>query len=188
MAQGGREQPSMEEILASIRRIISEDETAEGEGFRLSADERTEEEDDGLRSSAEQPREEEILDLTDRIERPGTEKVERGDASEPAGAAEALPEEPPAPAEEGKGDLLSSDAAAAAVAALSQAVQLGDAARAGAAPTAGSGSQTLDALVRQALTPLLKAWLDENLPPLVERIVREEVRRLAEQAGSRPMS
>jgi cell pole-organizing protein PopZ len=42
-----------------------------------------------------------------------------------------------------------------------------------------AGSPTLDAIVREALEPYLKSWLDEHLPALVERVVREEVRRLA---------
>ena len=37
----------------------------------------------------------------------------------------------------------------------------------------------LEALVLEALRPSLKAWLEQNLTPLVERVVREEVRRLA---------
>jgi cell pole-organizing protein PopZ len=36
----------------------------------------------------------------------------------------------------------------------------------------------LEALVLEALRPSLKAWLEQNLAPLVERVVREEVRRL----------
>src|SRR5699024_9754359 len=77
--------------------------------------------------------------------------------------------------------LLSSQTVAAAVAALSQAGRPPGTTESREAPHA-TEDQTLDVLVRQALTPLLKAWLDENLPPLVERIVREEVRRLAQQA------
>lgn len=36
----------------------------------------------------------------------------------------------------------------------------------------------LEALVLEALRPSLKAWMEQNLAPLVERVVREEVRRL----------
>jgi uncharacterized protein len=34
-------------------------------------------------------------------------------------------------------------------------------------------------LVREMLRPLLKAWLDENLPGMVERLVRSEIERVA---------
>lgn len=42
-----------------------------------------------------------------------------------------------------------------------------------------SSAQTLDDLVKDMLRPMLKSWLDSNLPPLVERLVREEIERMA---------
>ena len=38
---------------------------------------------------------------------------------------------------------------------------------------------TLDDVVREALRPMLKSWLDENLPRGVERMVQAEVERIA---------
>ncbi|MFI5015206.1 MAG: DUF2497 domain-containing protein [Hyphomicrobiales bacterium] len=40
-------------------------------------------------------------------------------------------------------------------------------------------ARTLEDLVKEMLRPLLKAWLDDNLPPLVERLVRMEIERVA---------
>ncbi len=40
-------------------------------------------------------------------------------------------------------------------------------------------SRTLEDLVREMLRPMLKSWLDSNLPPVVERLVREEIERVA---------
>jgi hypothetical protein len=40
-------------------------------------------------------------------------------------------------------------------------------------------SRTLDDLVREMLRPMLKAWLDDNLPNLVERLVRAEIERVS---------
>jgi cell pole-organizing protein PopZ len=40
-------------------------------------------------------------------------------------------------------------------------------------------SQTLDGLVREMLRPMLKAWLDNNLPNMVERMVRAEIERVS---------
>jgi uncharacterized protein len=40
-------------------------------------------------------------------------------------------------------------------------------------------SQTLDDLVREMLRPILKVWLDDNLPGMVERLVRTEIERIA---------
>ena len=44
------------------------------------------------------------------------------------------------------------------------------------------GNQTLDSLVRAALEPYLKSWLDEHLETLVERVVKEEIKRMARRA------
>ena len=41
-----------------------------------------------------------------------------------------------------------------------------------------SGGPTIEDIVREELRPLLKAWLDTNLPPLVERLVRVEIERV----------
>ncbi len=38
---------------------------------------------------------------------------------------------------------------------------------------------TLDDLVREMLRPMLKAWLDDNLPNMVERMVRAEIERVS---------
>ena len=40
-------------------------------------------------------------------------------------------------------------------------------------------ARTLEDLVREMLRPLLKSWLDDNLPGLVERLVRAEIERVA---------
>jgi cell pole-organizing protein PopZ len=42
-------------------------------------------------------------------------------------------------------------------------------------------ARSVDDLVTEALRPMLKAWLDENLPSLVERLVRAEIERVARQ-------
>lgn len=41
------------------------------------------------------------------------------------------------------------------------------------------GARSIDDLARELLHPMLKQWLDENLPQLVERLVREEIERVA---------
>ncbi|MFL5083101.1 MAG: PopZ family protein [Microvirga sp.] len=42
-----------------------------------------------------------------------------------------------------------------------------------------SNARTLEDLVREMLRPLLKNWLDDNLPTIVERLVRAEIERVA---------
>lgn len=49
------------------------------------------------------------------------------------------------------------------------------------ARTVASNSRTVDDLVAEAVRPMLKAWLDENLPTLVERLVRAEIERVTRQ-------
>jgi uncharacterized protein len=41
-----------------------------------------------------------------------------------------------------------------------------------------TGGPTIEEIVREEIRPLLKAWLDENLPPMVERLVRLEIERV----------
>jgi cell pole-organizing protein PopZ len=40
-------------------------------------------------------------------------------------------------------------------------------------------------MVRNMLRPMLQTWLDEHLPGIVERLVREEIARVVGDAGLR---
>jgi hypothetical protein len=42
-----------------------------------------------------------------------------------------------------------------------------------------NNARTLEDLVKEMLRPMLKSWLDDNLPGLVERIVRAEIERVS---------
>jgi uncharacterized protein len=143
--------PSMEEIIASIGRILAED--------------------GGPRALEVAPPagDEDVLELTEALDADG--RVRR---IEPRLAA---PEPPAADA----GRLLSKASAQAAAAAFARldAPPQGDS----AGSPAGSGAPSLDDIVRDALRPLLQRWLDEHLPALVERLVREEIARVAQDAG-----
>jgi uncharacterized protein len=46
-----------------------------------------------------------------------------------------------------------------------------------------ANSRTLEDLVREMLKPMLKAWLDDNLPNMVERMVRAEIERVSRGRG-----
>ena len=39
----------------------------------------------------------------------------------------------------------------------------------------GSRDLTLEGMIREMLRPLLKEWLDRNLPYLIERLVKKEI-------------
>jgi cell pole-organizing protein PopZ len=40
--------------------------------------------------------------------------------------------------------------------------------------------QSLEDLVREMLRPILKSWIDDNLPAIVERLVRAEIEQAAQ--------
>lgn len=87
---------------------------------------------------------------------------------------------PAIPGSPEEGDLVSPNVAAASAATMAQLI-------ARKASTAVPRNQILDGLlvetlVRQAVEPMLKDWLDEHLQEIVERLVRREVERLARKA------
>ncbi len=74
----------------------------------------------------------------------------------------------PAPAVSGQ-DMLSSSTSAAVESAFN----------ALANTVLSNNARTLEDLVKEMLRPMLKSWLDDNLPGLVERIVKAEIERVA---------
>ena len=46
----------------------------------------------------------------------------------------------------------------------------------------GNGGVTLEDMVRELLRPILKEWLDENLPYMIERIVKKEIEKMVNRA------
>jgi cell pole-organizing protein PopZ len=48
------------------------------------------------------------------------------------------------------------------------------------AGSAFAHSQSLEDLVREMLRPILKSWIDDNLPAIVERLVRTEIEQAAQ--------
>lgn len=191
----------MEEILASIRRIISEDETPEAEAKETppQGDEPPTPEPEAAPAAvaaapepeaeppAPPPPEPEPQpvraaapaaadDDDDLLEL--TEKVETVgdlDVYTPPDAAQAAPEPPPlpaAPAEpEPAAPSLVSDTAAAAAASA-----FGKLSQVVTMPAEG---RTLEDVVRELLRPLLQQWLDDNLPAIVQQAVQAEVERIA---------
>ncbi|RVC00727.1 DUF2497 domain-containing protein, partial [Mesorhizobium sp. M7A.F.Ca.AU.002.06.1.1] len=47
---------------------------------------------------------------------------------------------------------------------------------------ASRSKKTFDEMAEEMLRPMLQDWLDNNLPTLVERLVREEIERVARGA------
>ncbi len=46
----------------------------------------------------------------------------------------------------------------------------------------GQGGITLEDMVRELLKPILKEWLDDNLPYMIERIVKQEIEKMVNRA------
>jgi len=175
MSEQTSQEPTMEEILASIRRIISEDEApAEEAAPEPAAAEAAPEpepeppapEPEPAPAAAEaapepQPEpepEEEALELTDKVESHGDLDVVAPTAPAPA---------EPAPALEPLVGERAATAAASAFGALSAAIAM------------PKGDRTLEDVVRELLRPLLQQWLDDNLPGIVQQAVETEVERIA---------
>ncbi|WP_333592079.1 DUF2497 domain-containing protein [Brevundimonas sp.] len=196
------QEPTMEEILASIRRIISEDD-APAETAAAPAPEPTPEPAEASPAMMDETPsvqeavavEEDVLELTDRYEAPEAEHIGDLDIApveaepeplpevvidEPVFAAAAAPE--PAPYQAPTGDSLVGDSAAtsaaSAFAGLAASLRQPE-----PASFSGGTGPTVDDLARQLLRPMLKEWLDANLPAIVEAQVRKEVERIARSAG-----
>ncbi len=93
-------------------------------------------------------------------------------APEPAAAAAQIaapPAEPARAQEEASQPLLSPQADVAVAGAFNRL----------AVSMLSRSARTIDELVEDLLRPLLRSWLDNNLPPLVERLVREEIERVS---------
>ncbi len=184
----GDNEPSMEEILASIRRIISEDS-------------------DSKRSSESGERDAEVLDLTEMLTadgsvvslasrrpgiatsgepqsepesaRPETVKQDLGREDDSSAIVHFFEKEhDPAMSEaEARASIISEttlDTSTASLGRLARAVRREAALRA----LSGEEDRRIEDLVRESLAPMLKDWLDRSLPDMVERVVREEIEKM----------
>lgn len=207
-AQAKPTEPSMEEILASIRRIISDDDVKPADGEAVAA---TDAEAPAEAAAAPAPEsapataaaaDEDVLDLGAEaalVAAPAAEPAaatpapapmaEEPDVAfvdpppSPAPAAEpppaavfAPPSPPPAPLPSmGAGpvvdmaSLLSDQASSVVTNAFGHLANT----------VLSNNARTLEDLVKEMLKPMLKAWLDDNLPTMVERLVRTEIERVA---------
>jgi cell pole-organizing protein PopZ len=159
------QEPSMEEILASIRRIISEDTDAPKGGMEA--------------APSAMGFDDDVLELTDRFDEPAA----------PAHTASANifddEDDFPAPAtpkfsldDQDDDGFLSHTAAAATADAFASLQHHEPEPQPSYEQEAESGpGLTVERLVRETLKPILKDWLDRNLPPMVEQIVRSEIER-----------
>ncbi len=224
------QEPSMEEILASIRRIISDDEAKPAAAATTAAAVKPEpapaprvepphpaagapaakpamsgippskftpkppappvpaknSQDDidamlaGFDSPVS-PRESEVFELTEQMAMPdpsaGFRKIEPNDDlefTESGGAARTASIAPPSIAPLSYDRPAPAAAPSPAMLSSSTATAVESAFNALATTVLSNNARTLEDLVKEMLRPMLKSWLDDNLPNLVERIVKAE--------------
>jgi len=219
------QEPSMEEILASIRRIIADDDATKAtkppepitpqaaapappprpatppqRPAPPPAASNTQSAIDAMLVEAEKPlsspsqrmgAKPEVLDLTEaQVAQPPSSSFRTIDGNSDVVFSERPPDAPPEMR-------LADDLRRAAVASPPPAAPLTDRGLlSGAAASAvdqafnslantvlGNNARTLEDLVKEMLRPMLKSWLDDNLPGLVDRIVRAEIERVSRGRG-----
>lgn len=147
-------EPSVEEILESIKKVIARD------NRDSAAQQRRKRENDGIppvSAAVAAEEEEEILDL--------------------ASEAELLLEDEAEDAE----SLVNEDARSSMRESLAALAMLSEP---GVPPQiVRSGETSLEGLVREMLRPMLAEWLDKNLPAMVEKLVAAEIARIAGKRG-----
>ena len=155
-------EPSVEEILDSIKQVIARDN-------RVGAAEvRRQRETDGLPGASSPDRgrghgKDDILDLS-----VSAEYLDDTPETEPETGAEDAP-------------LLTREARSSMRESLAALAMLSE-------PRAQpkivrSGETSLEGLVRELLRPALAEWLEENLPQIVERMVADEIRKISTKKG-----
>lgn len=134
--------PSMEEILASIRKVIDEDKELQGLAPATTAKRAD------SREQEEAAPEEDVLELDQPL-------VDLAAAADPG---------PPLVSDS------AADSSRQSLAALADA--------AASAPPPEPQSNPLEAMVREMLRPILKEWLDDHLPEIVDSHVKREIARI----------
>lgn len=186
----------MEEILASIRRIIADDNpdvakaaapspaapqapSAPPKPAPAAAPSAMNQDDIDAMLADQAADESEVLELSDPVEPPRADAGQGSNFRQVPASDVMFREDPvreapmPAPSytppATGMERLLSAETNAAVSAAFGSL----------ATTILSENSRTIEDLVREMLRPMLKAWLDDNLPGLVERMVRAEIERVS---------
>lgn len=177
MAEANSE-PTMEEILSSIKKIIAEDgekSLASPRPRRTVPREASHDELGNVVSIGGPRREDDVLELTEMAQEEvaitpvqvpplaiGAPTVPTPQPVQPVAVAAVLPD----------AEIVSPVTVAASRSALQSLSSL-------VVKPEVTGSDTLEGMVRDMLRPMLKDWLDANLPEVVERVVAKEVARIS---------
>ena len=166
MQQGG--EPSLEEILASIKKVMAREES----DSRHAGGDRIE--------PAHEDEATDILDLAEEDMLVPDEDAPSAASPGRAGHDASGPNTGPADAPPAEGaELPRRDAASAIRESLAALERLGQ--RGPDAATSSSADPSLEALTRAMLRPMLAEWLEANLPAIVERLVQAEIARIVDR-------
>jgi uncharacterized protein len=186
-AQPKPSEPSMEEILASIRRIISDDQATKPGAPATPAPRPAAQDDEEVLDLAPKPvvpRKQEPHFITDDpvandlsfdepMAPPAAPELPKGqddiDALMAAAEFEAIPTPTPEPVSMPAERLVSPATDRMVTTAFSSLANT----------VLANNARTLDDLVQDMMRPMIKSWLDDNLPSVVERLVRAEIERVA---------
>ncbi len=152
-------EPSMEDILSSIKRIIAE----EGDPSQPARPRRAARPPIADRLQAARQVEDEILELSERLP---AEEIRSRVAEE---VRDRLEEEVVAAPIETILSHRAAEASRGSLETLSKLVK---------PESSGTGDNGLEAVVREMLRPMLREWLDTNLPAMVETMVQREIARI----------
>jgi hypothetical protein len=153
-------EPTMEEILSSIKRVIEESEASSPVPRARRP---------MVRTAPPPPRadlDEEVLELNEPAPFPMSAR-----GAEPEPEPEAADVTVPEPRAEAILSPSTAEASRGALEALSRLV---------VKPEIG-GSDTLEGMVREMLRPMLREWLDAQLPGIVEAMVSKEIARISDR-------
>lgn len=170
---------SVEEILESIKKVIARDNRASA------FDTRRRRESEGVVEAAPEPADDdeadEVLDLaaTDYVEQAPefddsepSDRFDEADEDEDEDTDAAVVEEGPLVTEASRTAMRHNLAALAMLAEPGVPPQI-----------VRSGETSLEGLTRDLLRPVLSEWLDKHLPDMVERLVKDEIARIAGKRG-----
>ena len=166
--QDPQAEPSMEEILASIRRIISEEEQPAEPVLDLTE---THKETPAVAADDDL-----VFEAVEAVAAPAPKPQPVAAAPAPAPAPKPMPAPMPAMVEPmaAPETIISPPTASATAGALAR--------LAGSLRISDTPNQSVEGVVRELLKPMLKEWLDHNLPAIVESRVEAELERIARLA------
>lgn len=180
------QEPSIEEILASIRQIISDDDEPRAADVDLSAKDEE--------PAPEAQSFEDVLELTNEIPHSAPEPEPTPpprpsfdlDLADPAPPPPPPPLSAPRPVVKDEPDLaealFTATAAAATADAFARLKGNVTVEREENRTLYADGRVTLEDIVREMMRPMLRDWINDHVPAIVERLVEKELEKLARQA------